>query len=116
MVTAELAVGLPALVAVLTLAAAGLGLGADAVRCTEAARVGARVAARGDGVAAASAAAQRTAPSGAVVTISSTGRDVHVRVVAASGLWARLGLPGQASAEAVVPAEDAAASGAGWVQ
>lgn len=116
MVTAELAMGLPALMAVLVLAAAGLGLGSDAVRCTEAARVGARVAARGEGVVAARDAAARTAPTGALVTVDSAGRDVRVRVVAASGLWARLGLPGRAGAEAVVPAEDTSAGSAAWAR
>ena len=46
--TAELAVALPALVLVLAVALAGLDLGVAQVRCVDAARVGARLLARGE--------------------------------------------------------------------
>ena len=48
MATAELAVALPSLVLVLALALAALDLGIAQVRCVDAARVGARLLARGE--------------------------------------------------------------------
>ena len=48
MVTAELAVVLPALLLVLAVALSALGLAVDQVRCVDAAAAGARAAARGD--------------------------------------------------------------------
>ncbi len=93
--TAEIAVALPALVLVLGLALAAVDLGIDQVRCVDAARVAARLVARGDDVAAARARAAAAAPTGAQVVIEATGETVRVTVT--GGLPARLagwtGLP-----------------------
>ena len=48
MVTAELAVAIPAVVLVLAMCLAGVTAGIDQIRCVDAARVAARSAARGD--------------------------------------------------------------------
>ena len=52
MATAELAVVLPAVLLVLAVALSALGLAIDQIRCVDAARAGARAAARGDTAAA----------------------------------------------------------------
>lgn len=82
MVTAELAVVLPVVVAVLALSLWAFGVAVDQVRCVDAARAGARAAARGDTVAAVSSLVRRDAPAGAAVTISAGGGDVTVSVAA----------------------------------
>lgn len=69
MVTAELAVTLPAVVLVLGLCLAGISAGIDQIRCVDAARLGARAAARGDSLGSVRAAAVAAAPAGAVVSI-----------------------------------------------
>jgi hypothetical protein len=90
MATVELAAALPVLVLLL-----GVGLGAlDAARlriiCVDAAREGARVAARADD-AAGLAAARRAAPAGAAITISRSDQAVTVEVRArAAVLGARI--------------------------
>lgn len=48
MVTAEAAMALPALLGVLALVLSVVSLAVDGIRCVDAARVGARAAARGD--------------------------------------------------------------------
>lgn len=69
MVTAETATVLPFLV-LMTLALVWMiGVGISQVRCLDAAREAARVAARGDGTAAAIAVATRVAPAGAQVEV-----------------------------------------------
>lgn len=80
--TAETAVALPALVLVLALCLWGLSLGATTLRCAEAARAAARVAARGEPPDAVVAAARRVAGPGAVVTTSADGDLLTVRVTA----------------------------------
>ncbi|MGN6637103.1 MAG: TadE family type IV pilus minor pilin [Oryzihumus sp.] len=82
MVTAELAVVLPVVVAVLALSLWAFGLAVDQVRCVDAARAGARAAARGDPVDAVSGLVRRDAPAGATVAISVGGADVTVTVTA----------------------------------
>ena len=80
--TAEAAVALPALLAVLGLAlGVVVSVGAQ-LRCVDAARVGARVAARGDTDAAAERAAAAVAPRGARVRVRHAGSQVQVEVTA----------------------------------
>ncbi|MGI8700427.1 MAG: TadE family type IV pilus minor pilin [Nocardioidaceae bacterium] len=80
MVTAEAALVLP-LVALFALALVWLvSVGIDQVRVVDAARDAARALARGDGDAAASQAARRTAGSGAVVVIRRNSSVVSVTV------------------------------------
>lgn len=81
-VTAEAAMVLPAMVAVTAALVWVLSLVLGQVRVVDAAREGARVAARGDGEAAAVAAARRVAPSGATVSVVRSGDTVTVTVTA----------------------------------
>ena len=81
MVTAEFAVVLPAVVLVLALSLGALGLAMDQVRCVDAARAGARAASRGDSDGAVMLVTRRAAPSGALVSISTSGDLVEVSVV-----------------------------------
>ena len=84
-VTAEIAVAVPAVVLVLSLALSGIALGADSVRCQDAARVGARELARGESEQRAVSDARRALPRGSSVTASRSGDRV---VVAAASLSA----------------------------
>jgi hypothetical protein len=80
--TAEAAVALPALLVVLALAVgAVVSVGAQ-LRCVDAARAAARVAARGDSDTAASRAGQQVAPHGARVRVVHRGDQVEVQVAA----------------------------------
>jgi TadE-like protein len=81
MVTAEFAVVLPAVVLVLALSLGALGLALDQIRCVDAARAGARAASRGDSPGAVILVAGRAAPSGAVVSVGTSGDLVSVLVV-----------------------------------
>jgi hypothetical protein len=86
-------------VAVLVLCVAGIGAVAGQIRCLDAAREGARLAARGDR--SAMAVAQRVAPPGAGVQIRRDGEFVTATVTIAAR-----GLPGLTlSAEAVAAVE-----------
>jgi Flp pilus assembly protein TadG len=78
--TAETAVALPALLAVLAVCVWALGLGAANLRCAEAARAAARAAARGESRKAVTEAATRAARRPAQVTWTSDGGYVTVRV------------------------------------
>jgi hypothetical protein len=80
MATAELAVVLPAVLLVLAVALSALGLAIDQVRCVDAARAGARAAARGDSAGAVVAMASRGAPAGASVVTGTSGQLVTVTV------------------------------------
>jgi hypothetical protein len=82
MATAELAVVLPAVLFVLAVALSALGLAIDQVRCVDAARAGARAAARGDTAGAVAAVAARGAPAGASVATAISGQVVTVTVTA----------------------------------
>lgn len=73
---------LPVLLVVLVAALAVLACVAAQLRCVDAARAAARVAARGDGPTAVREAGQRLAPPGARVIVSSSGDHVEVRVSA----------------------------------
>jgi Flp pilus assembly protein TadG len=79
-VTAETAVALPALVLLIAMLVWGVTAAAGQLHCVDAARVGARAAARGDANAA--ALAQSAAPSGAVVRLTTDGDSVQVTVEA----------------------------------
>jgi hypothetical protein len=80
MVTAELAVAVPALLVVLALALSAVRLGIDGVRAVDAAHLAARVAARGEAQGAARAEAVRHAPPGSVVVVDVGGAWVRVSV------------------------------------
>jgi hypothetical protein len=101
-VTAELAVALPGVV---LLCAALLMTGQAVIgelRCTDAARAGARLAARGEPAGAVVAEATRRAPPGASVGLSESAGQVSVSVRAPLGglapQWAGLVLSGTATA------------------
>ena len=81
--TAELAVALPSLVIVLALALAAVDLGLAQVRCVDAARLGARLLARGEPEGAVLAEVRGAAPDGAEVSLASAGTRVSVLVTAA---------------------------------
>lgn len=80
MVSAELAVALPTVVFVLLAALGALMVGVDQIRCTDAARVAARAAARGDPSARVQDAGLGAAPAGATVAIRPSGDLVRVTV------------------------------------
>ena len=90
MATAEFAVVLPALVLVLAMSLGAMGLAWDQVRCVDAARAGARAAARGDSSEAVTRVAARAAPSRAQVSMVSSGILVRVSVVSRPPLAGRL--------------------------
>lgn len=100
-VTAELAVALPAVVLVLALLLVVGGAVAGGLRCTDAARVGARLAALGEDEVTVAAAARRVAGGSADVDVRRDGPWVEV-VVRADGpaAWfgAVVGLSGRAVA------------------
>jgi Flp pilus assembly protein TadG len=108
-VTAETAVVLPALAAVLLCALWAVATVTAELRCVDAARTAARALARGDSEATSVAAARAAAPAGAQVVVTRVGGRVVVDVRATSrlpGRWAPA-LPGLAlSAHAVAPVED----------
>jgi hypothetical protein len=81
-VTAETAIALSALVMVLVLVLCCLAAAVDQVRCLDAAREAARLAARGEPEQGKDAAA-RIAPAGAQIAISTQGEHIHVDVRAA---------------------------------
>ena len=82
-VTAELALTLPLLVAVVTGLVWLLAVGAAQVRTVDAARETARAVARGDGVDEAVARGARVAPEGSQVEVSTAGDEVRVVVTGA---------------------------------
>jgi hypothetical protein len=114
MVTAELAMGLPALMLVLLFGLSMLGAVAAEARCAEAARIGARAAARGEADEVVRTWAERAAPPGAVVALRRTDDSVEVRVRAEVGGGERSPLPAIAvEASALTPVEDATTQIAG---
>ncbi|MBO1766127.1 TadE family type IV pilus minor pilin [Allobranchiibius sp. GilTou38] len=80
MVSAELAVALPAVVFVMLVALGALMVGVDQIRCTDAARVATRAAARGDPVDAVRRDGTRAAPPGSSVAVQPDGDLVRVTV------------------------------------
>jgi hypothetical protein len=99
--TAELAVALPTLVLVLASALGALDLGVSQIRCVDAARLGARLLARGEPAGAALAEVTRAAPDGARVRTRAA--DGHVTVVVTADV------PQVLAALAVVPRPSATA-------
>lgn len=93
MVTAEFAVVLPAVVLVLALSLGAMGLALDQIRCVDAARAGARAAARGDSNQAVVGVARRAAPSKAVVSMTTSSDLVQVSVMSRPRIAGSL-LPG----------------------
>ncbi|MGW7426517.1 TadE family type IV pilus minor pilin [Streptomyces sp. NPDC054813] len=81
-VTAEAAVVLPVLVAFTMALVWGLLVVAAQIRCVDAARTGARAAARQDAEGAVVAVTKAAAPDGATVTVGREGDQVRVTVVA----------------------------------
>jgi len=84
MATAEIAVAIPAVVLLLGGLIAVIGAVAAQLRCIDAAREGARAAARGDPGSAVVAIARQAAPDGASVTIVGDGDTVTVTVTAST--------------------------------
>lgn len=82
MVTAEIAVALPALVLVLALALAAVVVVTDSLRCVDAARVGARLLARGEAVDRVRSEVARHAPDGADIGFVVGTESVTVEVSA----------------------------------
>ncbi|RBY84290.1 pilus assembly protein TadE [Blastococcus sp. TF02A-26] len=82
MVTAETAVVLPVLLLVLAAAVSAVVVVGAHLRCVDAAREGARAAARGDDVAAVRAVVGRAAPEGATTAVVVEGDRVRVTVTA----------------------------------
>jgi TadE-like protein len=80
MVTAETAVVLPVLLFVLAGAVAAVTVVGAQLRCVDAAREGARAAARGEDVATVRALVLRAAPDGVAVAVTRDGEDVRVDV------------------------------------
>ncbi|MFC6597055.1 TadE family type IV pilus minor pilin [Kitasatospora paranensis] len=111
MVTAETAVALPALVMLMALLIWGVVAAGSQIRCVDAARVGARAAARGDVDAA--AIAEAAAPPGATVRIRQEAEEVRVTVEAPCPGPGRLGavLSVRLTASAVAAREDVAGPG-----
>jgi Flp pilus assembly protein TadG len=110
MVTAETAVVLPVLLLVLAGAVAAVVVVGAQLRCVDAAREGARAAARGDdGVAVAGSAA----PDGAAVTVTRADGTVRVEVVADVAPLGPIPLRVTVSATAVARLEPGADGGAG---
>jgi Flp pilus assembly protein TadG len=111
MVTAETAVVLPVLLLVLAGAVAAVTVVGAQLRCVDAAREGARAAARGEDVALARSLTADAAPSGAVVTISVGPEEVHVVVSARIAPLGPVPLHVTVSAEAVALVEPGAGEG-----
>ncbi len=82
MVTAELAVAMPAVVMVLAVSLFAFTLASDELRCIDAARAAARAAARGDPSSEVLSVARRMAPAGSQVSIGIGSNTVSVRVAA----------------------------------
>ncbi|MFE3827649.1 TadE family type IV pilus minor pilin [Streptomyces sp. NPDC059092] len=104
-VTAEAAVAVPALVVLALSLVWGLTAAAAQIQCVDAARAGARAAARSEPRAVALDAARSAAPKGARVTLGRTGDLWRVRVEAPAPGPGSLSLT--LASEAVAAAEDA---------
>ncbi|MEU8344959.1 TadE family type IV pilus minor pilin [Spirillospora sp. NPDC048832] len=106
MATAEIAVALPALVLVTAAALWGLMAVSVQLTCTDAARTGARAAARGESLTAVRELVVRAVPKGATVRVHRDGATVHVDVSAPVRPPAAIGLPPlMVEAHVAAPAE-----------
>lgn len=108
MVTAETAVVLPVLLLVLAGAVAAVTVVGAQLRCVDAAREGARAAARGEAAAVVEAVVARSAPDGAVAIVSGDADEVSVTVSARIAPVGALPLEISVSAEAVARREPGA--------
>jgi hypothetical protein len=108
-VTAESAVVLPVLVMFAMALVWGLLVVAAQIQCVDAARTGARAAARQDPADAVVEVARDAAPRGATVTVSRDGDQVRVVVVAKPPVLG--GLPFEVREEAVAAAEETVGAG-----
>lgn len=79
-VTAETAIALPALVFVFAVGLWGEGAAGTQLSCIDAARAGARAAARGEPLPAVQAAVERVAPKGSRITVARDSTLTHVNV------------------------------------
>jgi hypothetical protein len=105
--TVELVVAMPSVLLVLGLGLTALSAGADQVRCVDAARATARLAARGEPPQEALAAGRRLAPRGAEIRVSTGSDEVSVVVTAPAVVGLRwVGLDLRPSADAVAARED----------
>ncbi|MFF4398068.1 TadE family type IV pilus minor pilin [Streptomyces sp. NPDC001480] len=107
--TAEAAVVLPVLVAFTMALVWGLLAMAAQLQCVDAARTGARAAARQDAPDAVVAVTREAAPDGAKITVAREGEQVRVTVVARPPVLS--GLPFEVREEAVAAAEDTVGAG-----
>ncbi|MCW2637140.1 MAG: TadE family protein [Blastococcus sp.] len=105
MVTAETAVVLPVLLLVLAGAVAAVTVVGAQLRCVDAAREGARAAARGEDVATVTALVEKAAPEGAVTSVSVVADEVSVSVVAEIAALGPVPLRVEVSAAAVAVRE-----------
>ncbi|MFI7408699.1 TadE family type IV pilus minor pilin [Streptomyces sp. NPDC049627] len=108
-VTAESAVVLPVLVMFAMALVWGLLVVAAQIQCVDAARTGARAAARQDPADAVVEVTREAAPRGATVTVGREGDEVRVVVVAKPPLLR--GLPFEVREEAVASAEEMVGAG-----
>jgi Flp pilus assembly protein TadG len=113
MVTAETAVVLPVLLLVLAGAVAAVTVVGAHLRCVDAAREGARAAARGEDVTAVTALTSRAAPEGAVTTMTVDAAEVTVTVTAQVAPLGPVPLRFRISAEAVALLEPGIGGSAG---
>lgn len=93
MVTAEIALALPSLVLVTAIALWGVAVASAQLTCTDAARTGARAAARGESLAAVRELVVKAVPPHAAVTIRRDAATVEVDVSAPVEPPAATGLP-----------------------
>jgi Flp pilus assembly protein TadG len=107
MVTAETAVVLPVLLFVLAGAVAAVTVLGAQLRCVDAAREGARAAARGEDVATVRGLVLRAAPDGASVSVTRNGEDVRVGVSSRIAPLGAVPLDIEVSAEATARLEPA---------
>ena len=108
MVTAETAIVLPVLLLVLAGAVAAVTVVGAQLRCVDAAREGARAAARGEDAAVVRALVERAAPGGAVTAVALVGEEVRVSVTADVPALGPLPMRVAVAAEAVALREPAA--------
>lgn len=101
-VTAETAVVIPSLVLLVTMLLWGLMSASALIQCVDAARAGARAAARGEPDGAVIDAARSAAPEGAAVDVDQAGELIRVRVRAGSPGPAMLEVPLRAVAVAMM--------------
>ncbi|WP_303631075.1 TadE family type IV pilus minor pilin [Actinomadura madurae] len=92
-VTAEIAVALPALVLITAVALWGVTVASVQLTCTDAARAGARAAARGESLTAVRALVEEAVPDGATVEVRRDEATVHVDVSTPVRPAAAIGLP-----------------------